>query len=117
MKNEFVCQLVDSIKAMSIQLFDIELLDALVRAEFCSGILFVADLAHHLDLGAVILDVIVKLCSRHVLELLSVADIAPELWAVELSMCLELSKSLPNDLSSADGVASMRELAEVNAVS
>ena len=51
------------------------------------------------------------------LELLSVADVASEFWALVLGMSLQLSKSLPNDLrSSRLGPASVRELAKVNAV-
>jgi hypothetical protein len=88
MKNEFVCQLVDNVIAMGIQLVNIEFLYALMTTEFCSGVLLVTDLAHHLHLGTVSLDVVVQLRSSHVLELLSVADIASKLRAVKLSVSL-----------------------------
>lgn len=52
------------------------------------------------------------------LELLSVANIATKFGAIELSMSLELSKSLPDDLTLSVFIAAafMRELTEVNTV-
>jgi hypothetical protein len=116
-QDELVGQLINYVVAMGVELVNVELLDALVRCELCSSVLLVANLAHHLHLRAISLDVVVKLGSGHMLELLPVANIATELGAVKLGMCLQLSKGLPNDLRSMDSVASMRELTEINTVS
>jgi hypothetical protein len=116
MKNQLVGQLVKHVIAVGGQLVLVKLLDALMPLEFGSRILLVADLAHDLDLWAISLDVVIELSPRHVLILLPIADVASELWTVELSMGLELAKSLPDYLGSLVGVASVRELAEVNAV-
>ena len=51
------------------------------------------------------------------LELLSIADVAAELGALVLGMSLELSQGLPDNLGTTlVRPASVRELAEVNAV-
>jgi hypothetical protein len=118
-KDELVCQVVDDIVTVGVKLLNVELFDAVMAVELTSGILFVADLAHDLYLWAISLDVVVELGSGQVLELLSVADVASELGALELSVTLELSKSLPDDLTALSCLrpASVRELTEVNTVS
>jgi hypothetical protein len=117
-EDQFVGQVIDHVVAMGVKLVDIELLDALVRSELSSGILFVANLAHYLHLGAFFADVVVQLGSGQVLELLAIADIAAKFWTGELGMSLELAKGFPNDLgTSSVDMASMGELTEVNAVS
>ena len=83
--------------------------------ELSSWILLVADLAHAKNFWAVSLDMIMELGSSHVLELGSIADITSKLGAVELSVCLEFSEGLPDDLSSIL-LASMWEFTEINAV-
>ena len=117
-ENEFVGQVINDIIAMSVQLIDVELLDALVRSKLSSSILLVTHLAHHLHFWAIFADVIIQLSSCHVLELFPVANITAKLWTGELSMSLELAKGLPNDLrASPVNMTSMWELTEVNAVS
>jgi hypothetical protein len=117
-EDEFVRQLVNHVIAMGVQLVDIEFLDALMVLEFGSGVLFVANLAHHFHFRAISLDVVVELRSRHVLKLFTVADIAAKFWTFKLSMGLKLAKSFPDNLRvSCLNVASMRELTEVNTVS
>ena len=58
---------------------------------------------------------VIELGSSHVLELWPVANIAAEFGANELSVSLEFTKSLPNDLSIHTG-ASMREFTEIDTV-
>jgi len=82
-----------------------------------SGVLFVAHLTHDHNIWTILLDVLVKLSSCHMLILFSVTDIASKLWAIELSVSLELSQRFPDDLSSAvNCMASVGEFAEVNTV-
>ena len=51
------------------------------------------------------------------LEFFTVADVAAEFGAVELSVSLEFAKGLPDDLSSSIvSEASVRELAEVDTI-
>jgi len=90
-----------------------------MRAELASRIFLITNVAHDLNLGTISLDMVEKLSSCHVLELLSVTDITSELWTLILRMSLELSKGLPDDLGFTRLLipASMRELAEVNTVS
>jgi hypothetical protein len=49
--------------------------------KFCSGVLFIANLAHNLNLRAIPLNMIVKLSSSQVLEFFSVADVTSEFRA------------------------------------
>jgi hypothetical protein len=114
-KNQLVCQIVNNLEGVSLQLFNIKVLNALMLVELSSWILLVADLAHDKNFWAVSLDMIMELGSGHMLELGSVADITSELGAVELSVCLELTEGLPDDLA-AIFIASMWELTEINAV-
>ena len=114
-ENQLVCQIVDDLEGVSLQLFNIEVLNALVLVELSSWILLVADLAHAKNFWAVSLDMIMELGSSHVLELGSIADITSKLGAVELSVCLEFSEGLPDDHSSIF-IASVREVTEINAV-
>lgn len=58
-KDEFVGQVVNNIVAVSVQLFNVKLLNAVMALELTSGILLVADLAHDFHLWAVSLDVVV----------------------------------------------------------
>jgi hypothetical protein len=117
-QDKFVSQVVNHVVALGVELLDVKLLDAVMALELISSILFVADLAHNLHFWAISLDVIIKLSSCHVLELLSIANVATEFGALVLSMCLELTEGLPDDLRATfSGPASMRELTEVNTVS
>lgn len=97
-QDQLVSQVVNDVVALLVQLLDVELLDAVVALKLVSSVLLVAHLAHDLHLWAVSLDVVIQLSSGHVLKLLSVADVTTELWTLVLGMCLEFSKSLPNDL-------------------
>ena len=117
-ENEFVGQVINDIIAMSVQLVDVELLDALVRSKLSSSILLVANLAHHLHFWTFFADVIIQLGPSQVLELFPIANVAAKLWTGKLSVSLELAKGLPNDLrASPVDMTSMWELTEVNAVS
>ena len=89
----------DNIVAVSVKLFNVELLDAVVAVELTSSMLLVTDLAHDFYLWAISLDMVVELGSGHVLELLSEADVATKLGALELRVTLELSKSLPDNFT------------------
>ena len=115
-EDQLIGQIVNNLEGLSLQSLNVEVLDALMIVELSSWILLVADLAHDQDLWAISLDMVVKLGSRHVLELRSVTDITAELWAVELSVGLELSESLPDDGLLSTLPASMWELTEINAV-
>jgi len=114
-KNQLVGQIVNDLEGISLQLFNVDILDALMLVKLTSRILLIADLAHDKYFWAVSLNVIVELGSRHVLELWPIADITPKLGAVELSVCLELSEGLPDELTTRIW-ASMWELTEINAV-
>jgi hypothetical protein len=81
-KNHFVSQLVEHVIAMGVQLIDIELLDALMLIELVSGVLFIANLAHQLNLRAVSLDMVEELSSCQVLKFLLLANIAAKLRTV-----------------------------------
>ena len=114
-KNQLVSQIVNDLEGISLQFFNVEVLNALMLVELSSWILFIADLAHYKDFRAVSLDMIMKLGSSHVLKLWSIADIASKLGAVELSVCLQLTEGFPDELSSFSW-ASMRKLTEINAI-
>lgn len=92
-------------------------LKALVVLEFTTDKLLSAQLALDHDFGAVTLDVLEQLSTSHVLVLFLVANVAAVLGALNHGVLLQLEQSLPDDLTVlAIRVASMRELAEVNAV-
>lgn len=77
-----------------------------------------ADIALDLDLGAVLLYMISQLGSRHVLELLQVADVTAVLRTfVVLRMLLKRSNGHPSDLAVGGFVALVRELTKVDHVS
>ena len=85
--------------------------------EIFTRVFFIANLAHDHHLRAITLDVFVQLSTRHMLVLITIANVAAKLRAVELSMNLQLSQGLPNDLSfTIWSRASMWELAEINTV-
>lgn len=116
-KDQLVSKVINDVVALLIKLLNIELFDAMMSLKLVPCILLVADLAHHLHLWAVSLNVVVQLRSSQVLELFSVADVASEFRALVLSMSLQFSQGLPDNLgASFRGPASMRELTEVNAV-
>ena len=83
---------------MGLQLVNIKVFDALMLSEFSSGVFLVTNLTHNHYFWAVSLDMIVQLRSGHMLVLISIANIAAKLWAVELGVGLQLAESLPNDL-------------------
>jgi hypothetical protein len=118
-KNKLIGQVVDHIVALGIQLLNVKLFDAVMASKFVSSIVLVAYLAHNFDLWAISLDVIIELSSCQVLILLSIANITAKFRARILSMCLEFSKSLPDDFATLSFliVASMWELTEINTVS
>lgn len=77
-----------------------------------------ADIALDLDFGAVLLYMVSQLSSRHVLELLQVADVTAVLRTfVVLRVLLKRSNCHPSDLAVGGFVALVRELTEVNHVS
>ena len=100
-KDKFIGKMINDVVALLIKFFNIELLDAVMSLKLVPSVLLVAHLAHHLHFWAVSLDVVVQLRSCHVLELLSVADVASEFGALVLSMSLELSKGFPDNLGTA----------------
>ena len=100
-EDELVCQILKDVGGAGLEFLEVEILNALVVGEFCSDIFLVADLAQDLHLGAVPFDVLIKLASGHVLVLLSVADVAAKFGAVELSMGLQFTESLPDNLTPA----------------
>jgi hypothetical protein len=118
-ENEFVGQVIDDVVTVLVEFLDVELLNAVMSFELASSVLFVANLAHDLDLRAISLEVVKQLGSCHMLELLSVADVTAKLGALILGVRLELSKSFPDDLTShvASSPTSVGELTEVDAVS
>lgn len=116
MKNELVSKVFNNIETFLLEFLNIEVFDALMVSELGSSIFLVTNLAHHENFGTIVFDMLVKLSSSQVLEFFSVADVAAEFWAVELSMCLELSESLPDDFSSSISVTFMWELAEIDTV-
>lgn len=118
-QNEFVREVINHIVGIGIKFFNVEFLNAVMGIKFISCILLIADHAHDFDIRAVSLDVVIKLGSGHMLKLLSIADIATELRAVVLSVSLEFSKSLPDNLTTIALLvpASVWEFTEVNAVS
>ena len=60
---------------------------------------------------------LLELSSGHKLILVSVANIATKLWAIELSVSLKFTKGLPNNFTvSLKRRASMWELTEINTV-
>lgn len=115
-ENQLVSQIVDDLEGISLQLFNVKVLNALMLVELSSGVFLITDLAHNKHFRTVSLDMIMKLRPSHVLELRPVADITSKLWAVKLSVCLKLTEGLPDYLSS-HSWAPMRELTEINAVS
>ena len=82
-------------------------------------VVFHASLALNHDLRTFSFDMLEELGPGHMLKLLSIADIATELRAVVLSVSLEFSKSLPDNLTTIALLvpASVWEFTEVNAVS
>lgn len=118
-QNEFVREVINHIVGIGIKFFNVEFLNAVMGIKFISCILLIADHAHDFDIRAVSLDVVIKLGSGHMLKLLSIADIATELRAVVLSVSLEFSKSLPDNLTTIALLvpASVWEFTEVNAIS
>ena len=118
-QNEFVREVINHIVGIGIKFFNVEFLNAVMGIKFISCILLIADHTHDFDIRAVSLDVVIKLGSGHMLKLLSIADIATELRAVVLSVSLEFSKSLPDNLTTIALLvpASVWEFTEVNAVS
>ena len=78
---------------------DIKIFDALVLSKYIARIFFVANLTHDLDLGTIFSNVVVELSTSHVLILFTVANVATEFWAIELSMRLEFIQSLPDDFT------------------
>ena len=92
-------------------------LKAFVVLELTADKLLSTQLALDHDFGAVTLNMLEELLASHVLVLFLVADVAAELRALSHRMFLQLDESLPDDLTMlAVHIASMRELAEVNAV-
>ena len=80
--------------------------------------LFAANLALDHHFRTLSFDVLEQLGTSHVLEVLVIADVAPELWTVKHGMLLQLPHGLPDDLPvPVVLVALVRELTEVNTVS
>jgi len=116
-KDKLIGKVINDVVALLIKLLNIELLDAVMSLKLVPSVLLVAHLAHHLHFWAVPLNVVVQLGSCQVLELLSVADVAAEFRALVLGVSLKLSQGLPDNFGTTlVRPASVRELAEVNAV-
>ena len=116
-QDQVVGEVLDDLFRARAKLLKVEILNALVLRELGSRVFAVANLTHDEHVGAVVLDVVEQLSARHVLVLLAVADVAAKLGAVELGVSLQLAERGPHDLGLAvRSLASVRELAEVNAV-
>ena len=112
-----VRQMVKDIEGIDRQFFNVKVFDALVLRKVLSRVLFVADLAHDHDFRTVPLYMFIQLSARHVLELISITNVAPELRTVELCVNLQLTEGLPNDLAlPIRSWTSMRELTKVDTV-
>lgn len=75
-------QVVNNFLAMRLDSLSVHISQAFVIWEFRSAKVTLANLALNDDLWAVSLDMLEQLCSRHVLELFLVADVATELGAL-----------------------------------
>lgn len=109
-------QVVHDIELVGLEARNKHVFEALVVVEFCSVEVFVTDLALDHDLRTLSFDVLEQFSSSQVLEVLVIADVATELWAVVHGMLLQLLHSLPDYLSTLGLKAFVRELAEVNAI-
>jgi len=116
MENEFVCKVLNNIKAFLLEFFNVEIFNALMISKFSPGVFLIANLAHNKYFRAIILDVIMKLSSCQMLELFPVANITSELRAVELSMSLKFTQSFPYNFSSSISMALVREFTKVDTV-
>ena len=116
-EDEVVGQVLDDVERAGTQLLKVEVLNALVVRELRANVLTVTDLAHHLDVGTLVFNVVVELSARHMLEFLSIANVTAKLRTVELCMRLQFSERLPDNFALAiRRRALMRELTEVNTV-
>ena len=91
MKDQIVCKIVDNVFRAQTELVNIEILDTLMRLEFFSWVLSVANLAHHHNIWTFILYMVIELGTSHKLELISVTNVAAEFRAIEASVSLQFT--------------------------
>lgn len=116
--HQVLRKVVEHIARVSLQALHVLGLKALVLREVASVELLIAELALDHDFRALTLDVLEQLSTGHVLELLLVADVAPELGTLVHGVLLQLKQRLPDDAAALVlDVALVRELAEVDAIS
>lgn len=115
--HQVLCEELENLALVALQSSHVLGLEALVVLEVATDELLGTQLALHHDLGAITLDVLEELGARHMLIFFLVADVATKLGALDHGVLLKLKQRLPDDLTVlAVRVASVRELAEVNAV-
>lgn len=90
--------------------------EALVIREFGSAKVAFANLTLHDNFWTISLNVLEQLCSSHVLELFSIADVAAEFWTFVNRMLLQFEHGLPDDDIATIFPALVRKLAEINAI-
>lgn len=85
--------------------------------EISSWILFIANLTHDKNLRAFTSNMLLELSTCHMLKFFTVANIATEFRAVELSMGLQFTQSFPYDfVVSMNRWTSMWEFTKINTV-
>ena len=118
MQNELVGKVLHYFERHWFQLFEIEVFDALVLTKVRPRKLLIAHLTHDFHSWTIILDMMHKIFTGQVLELIDVADVTTKLATFELSVILKLIQRLPNNLCIPILIiASMRKLTKVNTVS
>lgn len=90
--------------------------EALVIREFGSAKVAFANLTLHNNFWTISLNVLEQLCSSHVLELFSIADVAAEFWTFVNRMLLQFEHGLPDDDIATILPALVRKLAEINTI-
>lgn len=95
----------------------IHVFQALVNCKILPNKIFIANLALNHNFWTVLFDMLEKLLSGHMLEVLMITNITTEFRAVIDSMLLKVTHCLPNDFTMLRiSVTLMRELTEINAV-
>lgn len=116
-QDQVVSEVIDDVIGAGAKLLQVEILNTLVLRELGASVLTVADLAHDEHVRALTLNVVKELGARHMLVLLTVANVATKLGTMELSVRLQLTERRPDDLRFTTGThASVRELAEIDTV-
>ena len=116
--HHLLCQKFNYLHVVLLQQLHVVISEAQMLSKLSSLEGLSADIALDLDFGAVLLYMVSQLGSRHVLELLQVADVTAVLRTfVVLRVLLKRSNGHPSDLAVGGFVALVRELTEVNHVS